>query len=407
VEAALHADAERLEREVLRFREAVRDEEARSESWVRAVEAFGASSAAFDDDGNDDEGAQLPSHAATRDRRATALLDRQEAALRDEIEILRRVASQQELEIGRLQQLRRDQTEVLRDMRRARTDLEEERNDLEIQARAFDNDHCQLSRALVDAHDEVDRLSSPQIRLIPALFELTVDNDRGLRYPLINRLRLAYRPKGDIQWDEIQAAWSLAAQMLLAAATAFDFQSANWKIVPLSHCAKLIYTESADAAAQSASSTSSATPPAKTAAASSGRAPPPQKRRSMVFNLGHPLTDGSRALLAWNTLLHEVVRHAALELHRAAAAGDGSGRAAASTSTSTPPALPSAVPPFEISPHQVGDVVLLRLSAKDDAGWSRAVHCMSANLLWLSERASEHVRGAAALQAEGCRWTKQ
>lgn len=401
MERALAADAERLECEVLRFEEAVQEEEARSEGWMRAVEALGASSFAAleEEDNKQEEDRKPPPDTTTRVRRGAILLERQEAAFRDEIEILRRAADEQEQEIGRLLRLRREQAEVLREMHRAGSTLEEERNDLELQARAFDIDHGQLSQALVDAHDQASRLSSTQIRLLSNLYEMTVDNDRGLRYPLINRLRLAYRPKGDVHWDEIQAAWSLAAQMLLSVATVFNFQSSHWKIVPLSHCAKLIYTESPESAVA---------PSSTPAASSSARAlqPPPKKPRSMVFNLGHPLTDGCRALLAWNYLLHEVVRHAALELHRAAESGVLS---LSSSSTSTSNSLPSAVPPFEITSHQVGDVVLSRLSAKDDAGWSKAIHCMASNLLWLSECASSYICHATALQAAagGFRYANQ
>ena len=51
------------------------------------------------------------------------------------------------------------------------------------------------------------------VRLHAALFHLVVDK-RGLRYPLINELRLAYRPKGDVHWKEINAAWAQATQLL-------------------------------------------------------------------------------------------------------------------------------------------------------------------------------------------------
>jgi hypothetical protein len=394
VERALAEDADRLEHETRSFREAATEEEARSETWRRALESFWACE---DEEDNGIEPRDDPA------RREDGLLDRQAAAFRDEIEILRRAVAEQEQEIGRLARLRRDQVRVLREMRRARSELESERNDLEIEARAFDNDHDQLSRALADAEEQARRLSSPCIRLLSHLYELTVDNDRGLRYPLINGLRLAYRPKGDMQWDEIQAAWSLAAQLLLSVATVFNFQSSNWKIVPLSHCAKLIYTESMIDSSAVPSASAKPTPP------SSSKAPATPKQRSMVFNLGHPRTDGSRALAAWNSLLHKIVQHATVQLHRAAESGlfDEASSPSSSPSEHEPEAererlllrLPHPVPPFETTPSQIGDAILARLNPKDDAGWSKVIHYATSNLLWLADCASIYVRHVTTLQA--------
>lgn len=381
VERALIADAERIEQEVSALYDAVREEEFRSESWKRAlVQAVMGSDASASLEGGETKGNEMHEDASAID-----LLSRQEDAFRREIAILRDAVRQQESEMRRLAQLQIEQGRVIQNLREARTALQEERNNLEINARAFDSDHSLLSRALDDVQGQVDRLSSSQIRLLFTMFELTVDKDRGLRYPLINDLRLAYRPKGDVQWDEIQGAWSLAAQLLLSVATVFNFQSENWKIVPLSHCAKLIYTEGGESSGTAGRSTSKAA--AKSSAAAPATKAPP-KARSMVFNLGHPRTDESRALTAWNALLHAVIQHATVQVHKAVE--DGILESASN--------LPSV--PYEMSsPGQIGDATLARISPKDDAAWSKAIHCMSSNLLWLSECASIYVHQTTVLQA--------
>jgi hypothetical protein len=209
---------------------------------------------------------------------------------------------------------------------------------------------------LAEIQAEAEQLSSAQIQLPSMLMDLQVDRERGLRYPLINELRLAYRPKGDVQWNEIQAAWSLAAQLLLVIGTLFDFQSQYWTIVPLSHCAKLIYY----------------------APESSHIDPTGKQRRAVVYNLGHPKTNGSKALSAWNALLFQVMEHTTTKMNQACDCG-------ILDHASIPPL------PFEIAPGKIGNVVLERLDESDDAGWSRAIHFMSSNLLWLSECASAFV----------------
>ena len=225
VERAILDDTDRLEREIQAFQDAVREEEYRSESWKRAWATVRGDSTIDDNiDNNDDE---------TFDH----ILRQQEEAFRSEIQLLREAVTQQELEIAHLQQLRKDQVAVLRALDNFESALEEERNTLELEAQAFDWNQEQLYRSLVEVQAEVERLSSSRMRLTGVLFDLKVVLVRGLRYTLINELRLAYRPKGDIQWNEIQCAWSLAAQLLLSVATIFGFQSMNWKVAPLSQCA--------------------------------------------------------------------------------------------------------------------------------------------------------------------------
>lgn len=287
-----------------------------------------------------------------------------EEAFRNEIELLEATCKQHQDELAHLLAVQKEQALIDRDLDRLQEAIAEEQNALELEARAFNNDQEQLSRALAEVQDEVERLSSSEIRLPAASLHLQVDIERGLRYPLINELRLAYRPKGDVQWQEIQAAWALAAHLLLVIATLFEFQSQHWRIVPLSRCAKLIYH-----------------PPVRNERESGfpgGQEVNGGMSRTVVFNLGHPKTNGSKALLAWNALLCQVVQHTLSKI-------------ALATENGILDAADIAPLSFAITPTNIGGISLTQLDESDDGGWSRVIHFMASDLLWLSECASSYV----------------
>lgn len=144
--------------------------------------------------------------------------------------------------------------------------------------------------------------------------------------------------------------------MLLVTGTLFEFQSKHCKIVPLSQCAKLIYY-----------------PPDNSVKVGH------PKRRDLVYNLGHPKTNAKRALLTWNALLCQIIQFVSSEMKKACDHG-------IIEDASAVPALP-----FEISSTKIGHITLSQLDENDDAGWSRAIHYMASNLLWLSECASVYV----------------
>ena len=229
--------------------------------------------------------------------------------------------------------------------------LEEDSNDLELQARAFCSDQEMLFRSLVEGIGAARRLCSPRVQLLHGLFDLQVDKERGLRYPLINSLRLAYRPTGDVSRKEIQAAWSLAAQLLLIVGLAFDFQSERWKVIPLSHSAKLLYY-----------------PPLEGNGMKQGGA---EKSKLEAFVLGDEGGE-SQPLVIWNQLLHSIVRHVTIAMHDAVEAGF-------LCDTKAPP-FPL---PYTIAAAAIGEIVLEKVDANDDATWSRTIHCMTSVLEWL------------------------
>ena len=266
--------------------------------------------------------------------------------MRQEIEMLQQACAEYEEEVSRLQQLRSEQKRVSKELDHMEMEINQQRNELEVECRGFEHECEQSRRLLATLEHEVDQLTSSDLKLLSIEIDLRVDQERGLRYPNVNGLRLAYRPKGDIDWEEIQAAWSLAAQLLLSIGAVFQFESPDWKIVPLVHGAKLIHCES----------------------------------NRTVFDLGRTAS----SLIAWNTLLCRVTGHVQSRLQKAVHMH-----------------MMDPVPelPFALSDNQIGGIQLHRLNDDDDPGWSRAIHFMSSNLLWLSQCTSLFMVSKIALES--------
>jgi hypothetical protein len=357
VEQALEASSSHLLLETQYYRQIMKQDISRLSSWKQAIVHSGISCddvINLDHDGfNKSDGGNLEAYTLN--------------AYRREIDALEESCRQHREELSRLLSIRKERTLKELQLDLIQDAIVEEQNSLELEARAFDNSQEQLSRKLALVHDEAERLSSCSVRLLSHLIHLHIDKDRGLRYPLINELRLAYRPKGDIHQKEIQVAWSLASHLLLVVANTFEFRSQQWKIVPLSHCAKLIYY-----------------PHTKNDETSlSGQA----KNRSVVFNIGHPRTLSSKALLTWNALLSQVITHVKYKLKWAYEHG---------ILESNDIAL---APPYEISVTKIGNISLSQLDESNDGEWSRAIHYMASDLLWLSECSSTYALRQVMMKA--------
>lgn len=155
-----------------------------------------------------------------------------ETAFEDEVAVLQQAVARQEEELAGLKKAKQEQDEISKQL----DDLEENEahneNALELEARALWHVQKQLTSTLQAAQLEIDKLAAADL----SLFSLVIDK-RGLRYPLINELRLAFSPKGDLGWEEIQAAWGQVAQLLLF----MNLQKKDWRIIPLTLCAKIIH----------------------------------------------------------------------------------------------------------------------------------------------------------------------
>lgn len=141
---------------------------------------------------------------------------------------------QEEQELSHLEQLKREQEQISLELDGMETSLAREENELELEAQAMSHTQSQLCNMLELAQLETEKLAVADL----SLFSLTID-ERGLRYPLINDLRLAFSPKGDLGWEEIQAAWSQVAQLLLF----IDVHQREWRIIPLTPRAKIIHVK--------------------------------------------------------------------------------------------------------------------------------------------------------------------
>jgi len=321
----MEVDIQRLEYECRLYRNASQDEKSRQASQIRAIQSSYS----------DGSTPHLDDHA----------LEIMEHNLRQEITRLEQICKEEESEFKNLTTLFRDATVVSKQLDDLQWSMNEEANALELETHAFENEEKQIMTSLTEVQSEVDRLSSKGTRFPTRALDLRVDSKRGLRYPLINELRLAYRPKGDVEWYEIQSAWALAAQLLLQTATLIDFQSRHWRIVPLSQCAKIIYH------------------------------PPGSEKRAIAYNVGHESSKCDEALVAWNALLYEVVQHASMTIQGSVDKG-----------LVDPQAVERL--PYEQTSQKIGGVPLRHLDVNDDASWSRVVHFMSCNLLWLANVAS-------------------
>jgi hypothetical protein len=377
VAVALEADTQRLYSEIQCYHETIQSSQHRARSFQQQFTMTTTSSAQFVE--NDINNQHHPN------------LDDTEEAYQQEIRMLQSEVQSKLEELHQLQTLQKEQLEIANHLEEMDERIQYEQNTLELESIAFDNRREALTTTFTEIQLEVDKLSL--VPLPKALFDLQVD-PRGLRYPLINQLRLAFRPKGDVPSQEIQVAWSQATQLLLILGTLLEYPSLDWKLVPISDCSKLIY-------------------------------------RKEIFNLS---PGDCRSLMAWNALLDQVVKHsmsmtaAAASMHGGGIGGgpktsshhhhhhisynhhqhnyqyhsrkDHHGSLLQPQMTTLPVHTSSCIPPpppFLSSPTSIGDTELARLDRMDHFGWSQVIHRMASNLLWLSDRACE----LAATQVSG------
>jgi hypothetical protein len=275
-------------------------------------------------------------------------LEHTELAYRNEIDMLTQEVEASESELANLASLFEEQLAISRQLDALDEELQQEQNALQLQSRSFDNSMQLKTTELYKVQTEVDRLFL--VKLPQALFDLQVD-ERGLRYPLINQLRLAYRPKGDVPPKEIQVAWSQATQLLLILGTLLQYPSSDWKLVPLAEGAKLIY-------------------------------------RKEIFNLS---PGDCRSLMAWNALLDQVVKHTIASGPEGSSGGATTWNKNSNNNNANVFGQAFQSPPFVSSPSSIGSTDLIQLDRNDHVGWSQVIHRMASNLLWLSDCVSDRV----------------
>jgi hypothetical protein len=137
-----------------------------------------------------------------------------------------------EEEFSNLQKQEKEQEILNQELDAFEAQLVNLENELQIEARAMSYNQIKLSNSLESFQTELAKLCLIDL----SLYSLEVD-EKGRRYPKINGFRLAFCPRGDLDWDEIQVAWGQFAQLILS----MSIVPREWCIIPLTTCAKIIY----------------------------------------------------------------------------------------------------------------------------------------------------------------------
>jgi hypothetical protein len=257
---------------------------------------------------------------------------------------------EQERELEQINMMLDEQLELAKQLTEQEEQFIHEFHSLEIESKSFQSEHRRLTLQCHAAEKE--RYYLEHVSLHSAMFQIFVDNQGGSRsFPLINGLRLTYRPKGDVPWDELNLAWSKVVQLILSIASSVGFQSANLRILPLVSCAKIIDVQhTSDSGIE-----------------------------KKVYNLGLDKTSMDRkthkteniisGITALHALLFQIMNHLddCMDLSNV-----------------------KVYVPYDIHPNTIGRFDLrpnLNSHHRDyeDVKWSGIVHCIASNLKWLSE----------------------
>lgn len=336
IASAIEENAAQLESETIAYDNAAQREKDKHRRLLRALNIRDGI------DGNDD---MTISSGNTSISSAPAPADIIESTLKTlEYEIQRLAISNQEHlhELQHLNELIDEQAIISKTLTEQEDEVLTEFNSLEIDSNSFQDMHRHLTHQCHSVEKERYLLSSVQLH--SSMFEITVDERSSRRFPLINNLRLTHRPKG-VSWLEINAAWSQAAQMVISVGSTSKFRSKNLRIVPLTSCAKIIELLQGD--------------------------------KRIVIHLGVDFESNARkthetenivsSVRAFHALLHQLSVHMLY--------------------THTCRTLDKI--PFETRSHSIGSHDLLRINEHDDVGWSGVIHCLAANMKWMTQNASK------------------
>ncbi len=286
---------------------------------------------------NLDDGEFEPSNQFTDEQ----ILENALETLDEELKRLQATHQEHQNELQKMDELLADQVRISQTLTSQEDEVLTEFNSLEVEARVFQDIHRHLTHQCHAAEREKFYLS--RIQLHSALFYIDVD-ERGMRYPLINNLRLAHKPKG-ISWLEINTAWSQAAQLLMFVGSTIKFKSKDLRIVPLMNCAKIIEVGS-------------------------------NGETRVVNHLGIDFQNMNRkenivaSLRAFYNLLYQMSVH----------------MLNSKDEFDLDPA------PLELRPGIIGSHDLRRIDDRDDVAWSIIIHCIATSMKWMSQNACKFIR---------------
>ncbi len=298
-------------------------------------------------------------------------------SLQQEIHHLTSSCQEHEEELHQLQMMLQEQHIISNNVTMQEEEVMMDFHQLELDARAFQEVHAQLTHQCHAAERERYYLS--QVKLHSTLHHIVLMDEHGfgdghghgqgqghgigygyghshghgvMMYPLINNLRLTHRPRSVVPWLEINAAWSQAAQLIMFIGSTTKFKSRDLRIVPLTSCAKIIDVGM-------------------------------RGDRGIVHHLGVDFDAMDRkthraehiipSIRMFHALLYQMVHH----VMTMGWEGDE-----ASVSASAPL-------PYSMELHSIGQYDLHKMDDKDDTGWNVAINCIAANLKWLSGSASK------------------
>ena len=224
-----------------------------------------------------------------------------------------------------------------------------ELNSLEIDANNFGGEESRIVSSKCSAVEtEINAISRVKLMSIPFKIRINIDLDNDDQeggghgcYPTINNLRLAYRvnEKAGLRWDEINAAFFNAAQLMAFTLGLYPGHviTSTIRIIPIHPCAKILVN---------------------------------LPEGQSVHNLGF---DGqadsqstnhipTRSITLFLVLLNQLSSHILTETNRRAVEP----------------------PPFHMTEVSIDNVDVTKLS-NSDTRWASVVFCIAANLRWLSE----------------------
>jgi hypothetical protein len=282
---------------------------------------------------------QIPSSSINDQHDENELVQGTIQSFQHEIMNLQTACQEHENELTNLNQMLMEQAQISDTLSAQQEELLLEYNALEKDAKVFEDVHSHLTQQCHAAESERSHLS--HVRLHSALFDIVVD-ERGTKYPLINNLRLSHRPKDDLQWIEINTAWSQAAQLVMFVNSTTKFTSRNFGIVPLMHCAKIIEVDSTGKKVYHHLGVDFESMDRKT------------------HNTDHIIA----SLRAFYSVLYQLFDHI---------------KALKRDINSTKVRVP-----FEMTVNTIGSFNLQFLNENDDKAWSGVINCIASNLKWLS-----------------------
>lgn len=248
--------------------------------------------------------------------------------------------------------------------RSQRISMEEDRlmhqmNDLELQTKNFQVESREIAMKCLNTQQEMEALKSTKIN--SALFLITnysrADTDKNLKpyselhaskYPLINGLRLSHNSNENLQWSEIQTAWAQVALLLFFTSEILNFSSKDFRIIPLTDCAKIIQITSQK----------------KKIEHTLGQETNIKGTRSRNQRYNQPCTLPN-SLISLNHFIHQLVE--------CALSNKGSSSVDCNSETL----------PFKMSPTNIGQINLRLLGENDDEAWLDVINSIAANLDWL------------------------